>query len=414
MKEQPAISPSYDVFSRLKSISPLLFSLDQKPLFPDAYQFPLETLGTLLSKKFAKTITITLDSNDWSTRDEVLQVQKEQHLTSLGCSLFGIDTPCSLLFPQESIPLILSELLETDPSSLQLQSTSLLDTFKAFFFAQVISSIKEATSFDTMEIRVVEQEAPLEAEGYFVRHYTFQIEKTTISFLLVFPNKYIEALASLPQSKEIAPQKWLANLPLFPICIEAARSHVPYKTLKALKQGDVLLVDFPFFIPGSERARVILTYRGHPLFRAKVKNGVIKLLEMTHNQQAFQPISPKESLMNPSQEQKKTTATEEQPLEMGEDTFPDIQEEEEVKTPSQEQPSPSIPLNDLPLLVVVQLQELSMTFDQLKALQPGNLLDLDIHPEAATVQLSVEGHIIGEGDLIRIGEKIGVRIRSLG
>ena len=55
-----------------------------------------------------------------------------------------------------------------------------------------------------------------------------------------------------------------------------------------------------------------------------------------------------------------------------------------------------------------------MTLEQLSSLQAGNLLDLDIHPEQTTVQLVIQGHAIAEGDLVAIGDKLGVRIRSIG
>ena len=54
-----------------------------------------------------------------------------------------------------------------------------------------------------------------------------------------------------------------------------------------------------------------------------------------------------------------------------------------------------------------------MTIEQLLKLEPGNLLEIDIHPENG-VDLTINGKIVGKGELIHIGEAIGVRVLELG
>lgn len=50
-----------------------------------------------------------------------------------------------------------------------------------------------------------------------------------------------------------------------------------------------------------------------------------------------------------------------------------------------------------------------MTVDQLMGLSPGNFLELPVHPEQ-TVILSVNGQQIARGELVHLGEALGVRI----
>ena len=47
------------------------------------------------------------------------------------------------------------------------------------------------------------------------------------------------------------------------------------------------------------------------------------------------------------------------------------------------------------------------------ALQPGNLLDLDVRPENG-VTLVANGKVFGQGELILIGDNVGVRITEIG
>jgi flagellar motor switch protein FliN/FliY len=54
-----------------------------------------------------------------------------------------------------------------------------------------------------------------------------------------------------------------------------------------------------------------------------------------------------------------------------------------------------------------------MSIEQLMKLEPGNLLDVDIRPEHS-VNLTIQGKLVGKGELIRIGDAVGVRILQLG
>jgi len=53
-----------------------------------------------------------------------------------------------------------------------------------------------------------------------------------------------------------------------------------------------------------------------------------------------------------------------------------------------------------------------MSVKKMLELQPGNLLELDIHPENG-VDLVVNGKRIAKGELIKLGEALGVRILDI-
>ena len=191
-----------------------------------------------------------------------------------------------------------------------------------------------------------------------------------------------------------------------------------------MQSGDFLILDHPFYIPDSQKSRVFLTLHGRALFRAKVQDGTIKILEMPLQHEAFLStggVSMAAKQPSP-QEDKKTE--EAPPPEKHEEEAPDWEEEEQPKEPSpmteEEAQSLSttlvkepIDIGQLPLTVVVELAELVMSFGKLAELQPGNLLDLDIRPENG-VCLVVNGTVIGRGDLLRIGDSVGVRITEIG
>ena len=54
-----------------------------------------------------------------------------------------------------------------------------------------------------------------------------------------------------------------------------------------------------------------------------------------------------------------------------------------------------------------------MSARKLLELRPGNLLELDVHPDSP-ISLVTNGKSIARGELIRVGEVLGVRILEIG
>ena len=81
---------------------------------------------------------------------------------------------------------------------------------------------------------------------------------------------------------------------------------------------------------------------------------------------------------------------------------------------SQQAAVSTVPLSvdDIPLTVVIEVGRLQMSVKKLLELQPGNMLDLDIHPDAG-VDMVINGKRIARGELLKIGDSLGIRISEL-
>lgn len=80
--------------------------------------------------------------------------------------------------------------------------------------------------------------------------------------------------------------------------------------------------------------------------------------------------------------------------------------------PIEEQKIPFSP-QTIPISLNVELGRVQISMEKLLHLEPGNLLELDFHPENG-VHLVVNGKVIGKGELVRINDAIGIRILDLG
>lgn len=170
---------------------------------------------------------------------------------------------------------------------------------------------------------------------------------------------------------------------------------------KEVQVGDFIPVPSIRVDPENFSGSLNLTISHKPLFRVRLKDQGFKILEQMH--------------------------FEEESLSMDDETFDDEnfsdeyssdveEEKEEVENEetTREEPISSkketlSKIGDIPLNVSVELARFNMTCSKLVQLKPGNLLELNV-PLQKPVNLVINGKVIAQGELIQVGEVIGVRI----
>jgi type III secretion protein Q len=89
--------------------------------------------------------------------------------------------------------------------------------------------------------------------------------------------------------------------------------------------------------------------------------------------------------------------------------------------PPMSKPKTSGPAEDLPALANLDELEVRVSFDlgemtlrmgELAALQPGQVLTLDVSPPRL-VSIRANGRLVGRGELVRVGEEVGVRVLEM-
>ena len=94
------------------------------------------------------------------------------------------------------------------------------------------------------------------------------------------------------------------------------------------------------------------------------------------------------------------------------------------ETPLEETPMESVSVEEppqqkisspkkIPISLTVEVARIRMNLDKLLKLKPGNVLELGVHPEKG-VNLVANGKCVGKGELIQVGDVIGVKITKLG
>ncbi len=87
--------------------------------------------------------------------------------------------------------------------------------------------------------------------------------------------------------------------------------------------------------------------------------------------------------------------------------------DEEAPPPTHTEHQDLISADDVPLHITVEVGKMHMPLAKVLALKPGNTLELGRRPEEG-VQLCVSGQVIAKGELIQIGDVLGVKITDIG
>lgn len=429
------------LYNWLKHLPTSALRMDAVPLLGTAPEFPWEKLREILAAHF-QVENLTLAPETWQAR-------------TAGTLTEGLGTPYQI-YPLSVAPLegeavcfiaeqdmtaLLGALLGKDPD----QFTGIGPEFKHSLTEFVLASLCQAftkTGYDKqLAPRLLANHDMPDSDGWTL-DMGVTIRDTQIR------GRFYVSQALLQSWRERYAQRSLDFLVTTPraaqidivVHIEAGRTALSLKEWRKIKIGDFLLLDSCSLTPQDDKkGRVMLTVNGMPCFRAKLRTGGIKLLEHPLNYEVdismadsnktshdyddsdFESID--ESLIDDQTTQDDATDSslvehfdddEEDDASFQESsTFADTDEEEEDR-PAAPLPGgkPAFHTEEITLPIVIELGRIQMPIQKLLELQPGNLLDLDIHPENG-VDLVVNGKRIGKGEVLKIGESLGVRILDI-
>ncbi|HRD55405.1 MAG TPA: FliM/FliN family flagellar motor switch protein, partial [Parachlamydiaceae bacterium] len=110
------------------------------------------------------------------------------------------------------------------------------------------------------------------------------------------------------------------------------------------------------------------------------------------------------------EEEEEETETKAEDVFSNEEKDPEDSKEENAYAPITS--GPKFNPEEMVLDVIVEVGRLEMSIEKLTELQPGNILEIDVRPENG-VDLVVNGKRIGKGELLKLGEVLGVRILDI-
>ena len=443
----------------LKQFPASIFKLDSetRPLFGNGPPFPWDEFSKALAKIFdVKEFTIKPTDMQWREPDKLIAGLGAKTV-SYPIQFAQFEGTLHWILSSEQIEKLMACLLTAPVQGFNSLESDFTEGFYSFILSQVLKSINDTTFIPNLGAGMEEKKAP-PAEPSFCLDISFVIQGQSFKGRAVLSQELIQSWKNKFADRKLDSiiHHPLASKITAPIHLEIGKTHLSPSQLRKLSLGDYLVLENCSYEPDSDKGRLLMTLNGKPIFRAKLKQGSLKILEF--------PLYQEDTLMNNNEDKDKEAdenennesemedfetdfeeseveneevteeETEAEPSEIEEPKEEETVEEEEEKEEEEEEKEkpavskttlPSITpeqkrekslqntITELPLNVVIEIGRIQLSIQKLMELQPGSILEMDLHPENG-VDLVVNGKRIGKGELLRIGEVIGVRILDLG
>lgn len=416
--------PSTSSYDWVREIQPNLKNLDSIPLTGAAPPFPWEDFSSRLSRAFDREgLNIQPGEISWCGKEDLYKGLGEVPYPLI-FSVPPLKGHVCWVMPAQEIALLAAFLLTKQSHPLDFYDPELQEGFYRFLALEVLYHFSQ-TSFDKTLFPILTPETILPDEDSLVWNLSIHLEGHAVWGRLIISPEFRRSLVQYFAEKG-SPQisEKMAQTVDIIVHVEAGKAHLTLKEWQAVEEGDFILLDSCSLDSEHLDGRVMLTVNSKRVFRAKLKEGTLKILELPllHEVDSFMEKQPENS-ENEDLSDLDLSEDESEDEDLFEDEDENLLTEQEPKILSEPQEIPSvaaqkpkppiIATEDIPMTLTVEIGQIQMPMDRLLKLEPGNLLEIDIHPENG-VDLTINGKVVARGELIRVGETIGVRLLHLG
>ena len=366
-------------YTWLKKINDALVKSDAIPLMRSFAPFDFTKLSVILKKKFSlENFDIKPHETKWLTADEI-KLGFAENVNYLSFNFSPLEGNVFLLIDLEDISKITNELL-SDNNKMKFTSTILQESYFRFLALETLASLNDLNLFQDLSAKIVETQEPSSEEALCI-DLILKINSTNAFIRIAICKKlrsaWEEYFINNPPLKALEISK---NLSLV-LTAQLGYVKLSYASLKKLKTGDFVILDSIDYDAANNKGTVILKLGETSLFLAKIKEKKLKIVDFANYEET------------PNMEEK--------------------QNNEELFAEAQNEALPTAKIENMPITIIVEAGRFKMNLEKIINMQPGNIIDLALHPETY-VNLTVNGQKIGSGELVNLGETLGVRIVEMG
>ncbi len=386
-----------------RTVERTLLELDEIPLLGgEPPPFPGKELAETLKSLFElETLEIEVSPPQWSEeRPQGLQ---------LNFACLPLETTFAFALPEEGLKTLMKHCLKADDFAIALYDSPLQQGFLRFLAIEVIRALQGHGFPPGLAIHLNGDKA-LPPGPWLHVDLNFTLEGNIASGRLVLPGPFLQGWRAHYAGKRAISPELAATLPLS-LNAEAGRALLSHQEWASVSVGDFIALDTCTFNPHECSGSLALTLEGRPLFTGLFTDEGITIqtkTEATMDEDYDEDFS--------LEEEEEETIEEELPIaeeEVAEEAPLEEESDREAEPEAAPEPEPLVPAGEIPVTINVEVGRIKMSAEKVLALQPGNTLDLNV-PADARVDLVVGGKRVGRGELLQIGDVMGVRVLELG
>jgi len=415
----------------VRTVMPELLGLDEIPLLGSPPAFPWEELGRQLATALhCEEIQITPGLLQWREPQAFTEALASP-VIPLTCVASGTPGAIFWIMAQSDIALLMAKLLDSESTAIDsvLCDLAYVKGFYSFLALQLLHFLA-AQRFDKGIAYTLQEAGPLPEQAALCQDVQITVQGVTATGRLLITAPFRKAWAAryALEPQELLKRSSLAEQLHVQVHLEMGKVALTQKQWRAVALGDVIVLDSCLAQPDFSKTKVLLTIGGIFFLRARLKKGSLKILESPAMQEVGESMreysgeSEEESgddYVNEAEDEYEE-CFEETPFEenTNEQQQPESHEHEERDAAASVEQEANrqqqfVRVEEIPLQITVEVGRVQMSVQQLVALQPGNIIELDMD-FAKGVDLVVSGRKIARGELLKIGDQFGVRILECG
>lgn len=289
-------------------------------------------------------------------------------------------------------------------------SSQLQEGFYYFLAQKSVHALNQSYSLRDLSLAMGVMKTIPEEEGFCI-DVEISLFQHTFWARVICPLSFHHAFKQYfsTQPPLISPSSIAENIALS-LSLIIGKTSLSLSQWKQVSIGDFLLLDQSSFDPKTQKGTAFLHLEHHPLFQIRLKGKKATVVDYAFYHEEIQTMSIDPP--GPEKEPEEEPLSFEEPIEQD----PPTEEENHLWAPKSEPPHPSegasIPVSEIPVTITVEVDRIAMTLDRLLQLSPGNVLELSTTPSQG-VTLTIGGKRVAKGELIQIGELIGVKILNI-
>lgn len=363
----------------IKKVEAALKTSNQIPFWGFIPGFPFEALSTKLKELFqVPALDLSIQKMTLLKSDHFFEGFGE-HPIVLSLALTPLATPSFWIMSQDNIAHLSKLLLSPEHLSRGFLDHTLKEGFYYFVCLKVLEMMEEIKAASGLTTQLLDV-PNLPQENCHAIDVDIKIAEKTLWGRWLCPESL--HLSIKEHFSVLNPgfiEKEARCLFELPLSVEVGYSRIPSADLNRLHPGDFLILDRCSFDPKHEKGAGQLTFNGIPFFQLRIKSNELKVIDYAY----FEEIRAEES----EGKEKEAESLWEGPVENSSST-------EDLTT------------------LVVELGQLKMPLEHVLKLKPEAILEISYSPEQP-VNLSSKGVIIGQAELVKIGDVLGAKILHL-
>lgn len=407
-------------------------TLDQIPLFGSIPPFPWEQFSEAIAHEFEQDkVEIKATDSQWRTKQD-LYAELSDDLIPLNVSIAGLEGSICWVLSKQDILNLSAKILRTEGAELVGLDSDLEESFYRFIGFKVTQALGQIDWGNDLSIHILNRKE-LPQEDSFCIDIQTSIDQLVVHGRLILSPQFQKSLRQRFSDRSLERPEF--KLPLSEklettIHLEIGHTSLKFSEWKGVKKGDFLLLD-DCSMREKGNGHVTLTLLGVPFLTAGLKEGALKIIERPLHREVnktmdkepddeefeefeddeFEDFEEDEGSIEEEEEIVEEEAEAVQPP--AKTRAPKVEEGEHLQANLEKSDTPLASPKEIPMHVVVEVGRLKMSVQKIMDLTPGNILDLNLSPEDG-VDLTVNGRCIAKGELLKVGDVLGVRILDIG